>query len=526
MRNLIKGAALALAAAMVLSSVQLAVFAEDTGLPSAVVTELTGADLNASDVNAILPDFSIDAEELTGLTETAYTMNKAVMFSTNYERDAKGELTKAGKAAQDADLEKYGDWICDFRININTPDDAIKGDEIILIGNYGGWGNIGFVTSKLAEMAGVSEVRDGDYYLMQVMAEAMNKPRMANETYKEVAEGVINFKCGIVDNDLPMESVVTVQLVMYEDRDRTKVHEIGAPVIYEKHAKPGAPETELVQVGLLDSEVKEVAATGDTGVEVTGIKDSMIATEKTKLINDYIVEENVEKPAEGTATVNVDIFAKTEQLTPEATKFELTPYAQISTEGKPTKEVEITNDQLKEDAKVTVVVPAERQPRFIIHRSEGMEPEKYLPGDHLENDKEFTYSQSEQSCTFFVSHFSEVEFVYDYVAITDKDAYVDNDGYGNLRFISKSYANTGDVAKFGTWIVADDIFAEGTGELYTNSEDELKLDSELTADLMKIPSDWVNHVFYAKSYVNIAGTDEWSPVESASVEDYKNSTSK
>ena len=43
---------------------------------------------------------------------------------------------------------------------------------------------------------------------------------------------------------------------------------------------------------------------------------------------------------------------------------------------------------------------------------------------------------------------------------------------------------------------------------------------------MKIPSDWVNHVFYAKSYVNIAGTDEWSPVESASVEAYKNNTSK
>lgn len=518
MKRFIKGAALALATVMALTSAQLVVMADDENLPSAVVTELTGADLNANDVNAILADFSINAEELTGLTETEYTMNKAVVFSTNYPN------TNEGNELKKDDLKNYGDWICDFRINIDTPDNAIKGDEIILIGNYGGWGNIGFVTSKLAEMAGVSEVQDGDYYLMQVMAAAMGKPNMANETYREVAEGVINFKCGIVDNDLPMESKVTVQLVMYEDRERTIVHEIGDPVIYYKHADTAE---EFIPVGDIDSTVKEVAAEGVEKLTVEGIKDAMKATEKTKVINDYIVDNSIEAD-EGTTTVNVDIFAKTEEVAETADMYQLTPYAKITCQGYNDKEVKIENDQLKENEKIKVVIPVSEQPLYILHCTNGGALiDKYMPGDP-DDGKYFSYDSDAGTCTLYVSHFSTLQAITKHVVISDIDAYIDNNGTGNLRFITS--CNDPDApTEFGTWVVPADYFGTDFDQkaIYSATQNVSSLinGATFTTDIMEIPSDMLGKIFYAKSFVEISGTSVFSEVVEATVDQYKNYTS-
>lgn len=178
------------------------------GLPSAIVEEVTGDDLIVT---------------LTGTGNTmtgTYTMNKGVKFSTNYTDDAVKAL----------DLATFGDWICDFQITTKSPDgNGLSGDDVALVGNYGDFGNIGFKASAL----GATTVADDTYDLLKTI------DLDAKLTYREVVELVRDFTCGVIDMNgaLPIGTKISVQLVMYEDRDRTIVHPIGLPVVYEKKAE-------------------------------------------------------------------------------------------------------------------------------------------------------------------------------------------------------------------------------------------------------------------------------------------------
>ncbi len=509
MKKLFKGIALTLAAMMLTASAQLIAFA-DENLPSAVVTELSGTDLNV-----VLDDYASFGSTGSG----AYTMNKAVNFRTNYPDDA------AGQALKESELETYGDWICDFQITFDTPGGAMTGDEIILVGNYGTWGNVSFKVSDLANLYHLSEVPDGTYELMSILAAATERIS-PNLTYTEIVNIVQSFTCGLIDNNLPLNSTVTVQLVMYEDGTRSVCHEIGDPVIYTKRASQEA-NAEDIQVGTLDATIVEEPAEGVANLTVEGIKDAIPATEKTKIINDYIVDNNIEDVQGVDKTVNVELFAKTESIPSDTEKFQLTPYARISCDGYDEKEIEITNDQLKDDAQIQVVIPVSAEPLYIVHATDaGVFIDKYT-----ENDAEHPFVYSNGTCALTISHFSTLEAVTAQVEVSDIDAYVDDNGYGNIRFIS-TYKDNGAVDEYGTWIVPanylDSEFTQSTAAEYSSSNGEISAYGDtFTADLMAIPASELDTVFYAKSYIITSGQRAWSSVaKSGTVNGYKNRTSR
>ena len=234
MKKLFKGACIALAAATALTAAQSVVMADGVpSLPSAAVSELTGDALTVT----MNPDYT----SFSGLGGT-YTMNKAVQFDSKL-------ITPEQKAY-------YGNWFCDFEIKFDMPDGyKFTGDEVILIGDYAPYNNIGFKVSRLAEMAidnGLIDRQtyeqnglpiDEPYNLMSTIAYAATRVSV-NLTLNEVDDVVDVFRCGLVDNDLPLNSKVTVQLTMYEPkvengstvRDLANPHPIGAPIIYTKTA--------------------------------------------------------------------------------------------------------------------------------------------------------------------------------------------------------------------------------------------------------------------------------------------------
>ena len=526
MRKLIKGAALALATVMAVSSAQLVVMAadpnfqpehEDTATTPAL-KEFEGAaplsaqveELKGDELDVTLSTVWGDNGAMVGGT---YTLNKAARFSTTYKRDANGNIAEEDKAKAADELANYGGWVCDYRITVDSENGSINGDDVYLYGSYGGYQDIAFKCSQLAET-----IPDGTY---EIMAWTGLDSIL---TYKDVVNSVKTFTCGLIDNGLAPYVKISVQLVVYDGRDRTaaetKCYYVGEPVVYEKKKSEAAGE-ELIPVGDIDSTVKEVAAEGVENLTVEGIKDAMIATEKTKLINDYIVENNITAPTSADTTmVDVDIYAQTEALAEN--KFELTPHARITSDGKPDKDIEISNDQLEEDAKIKIEVPSAKKPLYIMHRSEGYDPEKYTPGDPEEG---MYFSYENKVCTFYVSHFSDIELITDPVMITDVDAYVDNDGTGNLRFITTVYGDDA-IEEFGTWVVPADYLSNDKWAVYSNSTDTVGDGSTFTADIMQIPLDMLGTMFHAKSYVKVNGENAWSDVKAYNVNGNKNSTSK
>lgn len=112
------------------------------------------------------------------------------------------------------------------------------------------------------------------------------------------------------------------------------------------------------------------------------------------------------------------------------------------------------------------------------------------------------------------------------VEITGKDAYIDNDGLGYLRFISTIETDAA-VSSFGTWIVPANYLTDGydsAAKLEESDSDENV--SEFTADILRIPSDHLSTLFYAKSFVTTELGTKWSDVDTATVNGYKNGTSK
>ncbi len=105
----------------------------------------------------------------------------------------------------------------------------------------------------------------------------------------------------------------------------------------------------------------------------------------------------------------------------------------------------------------------------------------------------------------------------DSVTITQRDSYIDENGNGNLRFITEvKLAAEKVVERFGTWIVPKDLFNgwdKETGEnkvltvennkdyMITSTDENGKQTGYFTTDIMGIPADLCGEEFYAKSFV-------------------------
>jgi len=114
------------------------------------------------------------------------------------------------------------------------------------------------------------------------------------------------------------------------------------------------------------------------------------------------------------------------------------------------------------------------------------------------------------------------------VEITAKDAYVDNDGLGNLRFVTEvNYAEGKSVQYFGTWFIPENLLNDTTKEnanvVYNANIESGKF---FTADLIGIPANQLNRVIAGVSYLWFQGEDEvQTDVATATVEALKNETS-
>ena len=114
------------------------------------------------------------------------------------------------------------------------------------------------------------------------------------------------------------------------------------------------------------------------------------------------------------------------------------------------------------------------------------------------------------------------------VEITAKDAYVDYDGMGYLRFVSTVNITEGSTVEyFGTWFIPENLLNDTTKEKgdirYNGSIESGKF---FTADLIGIPATQLDRVIAGVSYVKIEGASEvQTDVATATVEEWKNETS-
>ena len=126
--------------------------------------------------------------------------------------------------------------------------------------------------------------------------------------------------------------------------------------------------------------------------------------------------------------------------------------------------------------------------------------------DGEDNAEGYTGDIAEEEIDGFADTLGE-----DVVSLYQRDSYRGTDGNLNLRFVTE-VRDDGSISKFGTWIVSEDYFsninntfesnvkvkAEGSGEITTLNEENNRC---FTADLMGIPSNYADTIFYAKSFV-------------------------
>ena len=154
--------------------------------PKISVKELTGTELNVT----------VDGKQ--------YAMASGVKFTAN-----------APSAA-------YADYICDFEITLDSPTGTVDGDQFILVGNYGAYGDVGKTFT--------GTVSNGTY---PVLASVGLDSKL---TYDEVYNDVRSFKCGVVDLGLPAGTTATVQFVIYPNEGgvRGTAIPVGDPVEYKR----------------------------------------------------------------------------------------------------------------------------------------------------------------------------------------------------------------------------------------------------------------------------------------------------
>ncbi len=107
------------------------------------------------------------------------------------------------------------------------------------------------------------------------------------------------------------------------------------------------------------------------------------------------------------------------------------------------------------------------------------------------------------------------------VEISDADAYIDKNGNGNLRFISKVSvpANT-TVTTFGTWLIPENIFDSADSKKLTIEKNNDLSGDSFAADLMEIPSTELDRKILGVSYIETEYGSTSSASKTATVNDY------
>lgn len=111
----------------------------------------------------------------------------------------------------------------------------------------------------------------------------------------------------------------------------------------------------------------------------------------------------------------------------------------------------------------------------------------------------------------------------DIISINGADAYIGEDGKGNIRFVTTVNSNE-TVSEYGTWIASVNI--SGAELVENNQHKNLKgekngeVKTTFSADLVNIESGKFTSPFYAISYIKIGGKTSWSNIKSAKVNDY------
>ena len=111
------------------------------------------------------------------------------------------------------------------------------------------------------------------------------------------------------------------------------------------------------------------------------------------------------------------------------------------------------------------------------------------------------------------------------IIIDKADAYVSEDGKGNIRFVTTVNSN-GEASEYGTWIVSANEFTGDLDNVTTQQKQELKgnsigeIKTTFSADLVNIESGKFASPFYAISYIKIGDKTSWSNVKSATVNEY------
>ena len=460
--------ALLISALMLVSAMSFTAFAKST--PSATVTPLSGADLNVT-----LADMSQPAT----LVGQSHTMASGVQF-----------------AATETDPGAFADYICDFEITLNSPTGSVDGSQFILVGNYGAYGDVA------RQFTG--SVPNGTYpVLISVGLDSKLK-------YSEVLSEVGTFKCGIVDLGMPQGTSVSVQLTMYPNEGgvRGAGIAVGDPVVYEN--APAISITELTGTELnVTVDDKEYAMA--SGVQFTANAPSVTYADyicdfeitlnsptgsvdgsQFILVGNYGAYGDVGKTFTGTVyngtypvLVSVDLDSK---LT----------YAEVYNDVRSFKCGVV---DLGLPAGTTVDV------QFVIYPNEGGIRGAAIPvGDSVE------YKRVEDTS----------------IKITDKDAFVDEDGKGNLRFITAvNYVQGANVEYFGTWFIPQILLATAPEDdrAKVQYDESIESGQSYSADLLGIPAAALDIAIAAVSYMKVNGQEIATDVATASVNAVKNATS-
>ena len=505
MKKMKKMLAFCLSFAMMLSFAQVMAFATNETLPTADVCPLEGEDLNIQ--LADMSGYGYLGEQ--ALPAGEYTMTSGAVFKTSYKEGIDDERKQA-------ELAKYGEWVCDYRVQIDTPDKAgINGDSLQLVGEYCFFGNV-LTTGFSAGIVADSEtgiIPDGSYELLKLSG------LDGALTYKEVVNNVKEFKCGLinVDDSLPIGTKITVSLVMYDttktyrDREGKNSYIIGEPILYEVKREVVAPEDDLTVV----IEEGETIGTVPEAV-VEGIAPA-VKREARQQIADGYLENNTDIT---TGVVYIEIKIKVdavENAVPETEKYKLTPIAEITYENKEKEIRVIENDELIADASISATIPVRRKPLGILHKTNEGELVKAYGSNEFEYEK-----VAPDTVTLLMNHFSTLETVYDRsLVISAEDAYME-DGKGNLRFVTTVYDGEVLPAKFGTWIVPADYLSDdmAMAQKFENTVDGQQLTNGeiFVADVMEIPVEKCSDLFYAKSFALFGEDMIYSDVVSTSVE--------
>ena len=114
------------------------------------------------------------------------------------------------------------------------------------------------------------------------------------------------------------------------------------------------------------------------------------------------------------------------------------------------------------------------------------------------------------------------------ISIAKIDAYVGNDGLGNLRFVTNvNYNENHTVEYYGTWFLPENLLNTDKPKVQLETTGQIASGSNFKADLVGIPASQLARQITGVSYVKYAGiVDAYTVQKTTCVNDNRNWTSK